>query len=203
MGGGGGAAGDPYILSAIGAGILSLGLMAWLFFGLRGHREDLQVSLDTAVQDSTRFADLIKRTTELTARRDSIAQRVAIIQQIDADRYVWPHVFDEIGRALPDYTWLTSVTQTGSDPLTIRVAGEAGNLYAITTFMTNLEASPFLRSVALEHSEGKQSPADPRDIVQEFSLTLDYEPPPLDQLHTVPLFENAPGGPAAADTTGR
>ena len=202
-GGGGGPLADPYILSAIGAGILSFGLMGWLFFGTRSRHEDLQVSLETAAQDSARFADLIKRTTELTARRDSIAQRVEIIQKIDADRYVWPHIFDEIARALPDYTWLTAITQTGSDPLTLRVAGEAGNMYAITTLMTNLEASPFLRAVTLEHIEGRQSKVDPQDIVQDFSLTMNYQSPPLDQLHTVPLFENGPGGSPSADTKGR
>lgn len=202
FGAGGGSTADPYILSAIGVGILSVGLMAWLFFGVRSHRQDLQVSLDSAAQDSARFADLIKRTTELTARRDSIAQRVAIIQKIDAHRYVWPHIFDEIGRALPDYTWLTTITQTGADPLTLRVAGEAGNMYAVTTFMTNLEASPFLRNVQLESNEARQSQADPRDVVQDFSLTMNYESPPLDQLHTVPLFNSGPGGSPAADSTG-
>jgi Tfp pilus assembly protein PilN len=202
-GGGGGPSTDRYVLAAIGAGIVSLGLMGWLFFGTRSRHEDLQVSLDAATQDSARFADLIKRTTELTARRDSIAQRVEIIQKIDADRYVWPHIFDEVARALPDYTWLTGITQTGSGPVALRITGEAGNMYAITTFMTNLEASPFLRGVALEHIEGVQSKVDPLDIVQDFSLTMSYEAPPLDQLHTVPLFENGPGGPSAADTTGR
>jgi hypothetical protein len=31
---------------------------------------------------------------------------------------------------------------------------------------------------------------------------MNFESPPLDQLHTVPLFANQPGGSAAADTTG-
>ena len=201
FGGGGGLPADPYILGAVAAGILSLGIMAWLFFGVRGEREEVQVSLDTQVQDSVRFADLIKRTNQLTARRDSIAQRVAIIQDIDANRFVWPHIFDEVGRALPDYTWLLELTQTGSDPVTIRIRGHSGNMYAITQFMTNLEASPFLRNVQIERIEQMQSEGDNRDIVQEFSLTMQYEAPPMDQLQTVPLFDNEPGGPPAADTT--
>ena len=63
-----------------------------LFLGLRSDREELQVQLNEAVQDSARFADLIARTALLTARRDSIAQRVAIIQEIDHGRFVWPHI---------------------------------------------------------------------------------------------------------------
>ena len=68
---------------------------------------------------------LIARTELLTARRDSIAQRVAIIQEIDQDRYSWPHLLDEVARALPDYTWLTELTQVGTDPLAIRLVGQA------------------------------------------------------------------------------
>ncbi|MCG6956658.1 MAG: PilN domain-containing protein [Gemmatimonadetes bacterium] len=201
LGGGGERSTDSYLIGAVGAGILSIAIMAWLFFGVRSDREEAQVSLEAQVQDSIRFADLLKRTNELTARRDSIAQRVGIIQEIDADRFVWAHVLDEVSRALPDYTWLLQITQTSSDPLQIRIRGRAGNMYAITTFMTNLEASPFLRNVTVESIEQMQGEEDQRDVVQEFSLLMSYESPPLDQLETVPLFENEPGGPAAADTT--
>jgi Tfp pilus assembly protein PilN len=201
-GGGGGALSDPYIVSAVGAGVLTLAVVGFLFFSVRGAREDTQVALDAAVQDSVRFADLIRRTNQLTARRDSIAQRVGIIQQIDAGRYIWSHVMDEVGRALPDYTWLREVVQSGTDPLQIRISGRAGNNYAITRFMQNLEASRFLRNVQLERSEQMQSEQDRRDIVYEFALTVSYDQPPLGELETVPLFESEPGGNPAADTSG-
>ena len=201
FGGGGGLPADPYILGAVIAGVLSVVVIAWLFFGVRGDREEVQVALDAQIQDSVRFADLIKRTNQLTARRDSIAQRVAIIQDIDADRFIWAHVFDEVGRSLPDYTWLLEMTQTSSDPLQVRIRGRSGNPYAVTQFMTNLEASPFLRNVTLESMEGMQGEADQRDVVQEFTVTMTYEAPPLDQLQTVPLFDSNAGGAPAADTT--
>ena len=46
-----------------------------------------------------------------------------IIKQIDNDRFVWPHIMDEISRSMPPYTWLTSLAYladlvqaiTGSD----------------------------------------------------------------------------------------
>jgi type IV pilus assembly protein PilN len=195
-GGGGGLPGDPYVFGAVVCGAVALLVMGWLFFGVRGDREETQVALDEAVQDSARFADLIARTNQLTARRDSIAQRVAIIQDIDANRYTWAHIMDEVGRALPDYTWLRELTQVQSDPLEIRITGRAGSNFAITRFMRNLEASRFLRGVQLERSEQAQSEESPEDLVYIFELTVDYESPPLDELETVPLFEN--GMPSAA-----
>ena len=60
---------------------------------------------------------------------------MAIIQEIDAGRYVWPHILDEIARALPDYTWLREVLQVQEEPLQIRIAGTAGSNFAITSLI--------------------------------------------------------------------
>ncbi|MBT7502648.1 MAG: PilN domain-containing protein, partial [Gemmatimonadales bacterium] len=114
--------------------------------------------------------------------------RVAIIQEIDAGRYVWPHVMDEIARAVPDYTWLRSVMYMGDNPLQVRIEGRAGSLEAITTYMDNLEASRFLRRVDPERMEQTVSDDSPDDLVYLFELTATYEPPPLEELETIPLF---------------
>jgi Tfp pilus assembly protein PilN len=199
-GGGGGFSlpGDPYQLGAGAAGVVSLLVIGWLFLGVRSDREEVQVAVDAAVQDSMRFADLIQRTNQLTARRDSIGQRVAIIQEIDQGRYIWPHILDEIARALPDYAWLQEVMQIQADPLQIRIAGRAGSNFAITNFMRNLEASPFLRGVQLERTEQAPSQQNPSQIVNVFELVVTFEAPPMEQLETVPLFEGDLTGARAA-----
>jgi type IV pilus assembly protein PilN len=188
FGGGGGGGPDPYIMGCVVAGLIAVGYMAWAYMGIGSTRSELQVQLDEATQDSVRFADLIKRTNELTVRRDSIAQRVAIIQEIDAGRYVWPHIFNEIARAVPDYTWLISLVQVGDDPIQLRLNGRAGSNPAITAFMRNLEASRFLRTVRIERTQQVVSEDNPADLVYDFDLEFTYEPPGLDELETVPLF---------------
>lgn len=206
-GGGGGFPADPYILGAVAAGIVAFAVVGWLYVGVSGDREEVQVALQEAAQDSIRYADLIERTSQLTARRDSIGQRVAIIQEIDAGRYVWPHILDEVARALPDYTWIREVNQLQGDPLQIRLTGNAGSNFAITNFMRNLEASPFLRGVTLERTEQELSSAPggaQGEIVYLFELTVGFEAPPLEELQTVPLFENELAVQAAApDTVGK
>lgn len=201
-GGGGGrglAAADRWMLGSLAVIVLALGYVAWLFVGVRGDREDVEVALEEAVQDSTRFADLISRTNQLTARRDSIAAKVGIIQEIDQNRYTWPHVMDEVARALPDYTWLTGITQVASDPLQVRIEGRAGNNFALSVFMEQLEASPFLQNVRLLGSqqaieEGGEGAG--RQVVMQFQLEAAYTQPPMDFLQTVPLF----GGDAPVST---
>jgi len=207
-GGGAGATGDPYMLFFAAAASVTIGYAAYTYFGLSDERTEIEVRIEEEVQDSIRFADLIERTNLLAARNDSIAQRVQIMQEIDADRYVWPHILDEVAAAVPDFTWLREVLYVGGDPLQVRVTGRAGSIYAITNFMRRLEASRFLRAVQMDRAEQVPSEAVPNDMVYVFELLMTYESPPLNELETVPLFDGGtvsrqPGTAAALGAEGR
>ncbi len=131
------------VLAAAGAGV-------FLYITNLSLRGELEVRIEEARADSALYADLILQNDALMARRDSIAQRVQIIQEIDGDRYVWPHIMDEVARALPDFLWLTTILQVSlGDELQLRAEGRAGNHIALTQFMENLVASLFIRNVEL------------------------------------------------------
>ncbi|MDX1646257.1 MAG: PilN domain-containing protein [Longimicrobiales bacterium] len=189
-GGGRGTSTDPYQIFFAVAAAVALGYMGYSFMDLRSETEELQVRLEAAIQDSIRNAAIIQRTNELRARADSIQQRVAIIQEIDAHRYTWPHVLDEVAAAVPDFTWLREVLYAGDNPLQVRVTGRAGSIFAITNFMRRLEASRFFRQVDPETIQQQPSELNPEDMVYMFELVMTYESPPLDELETVPLFED-------------
>lgn len=179
------------------AWLLGPALVAWMFLGARARKADLQAEIEIAVRDSARYAELIAASQRMTARRDTIAQKLQIIQDIDAGRYIWAHVLDEISRALPSYTWLTSIAQVSGGPQpTLRIEGRTGNTFALTQFMKDLEASAFLKDIRLastelvverENPRGKQGPAQER-LVHAFVLEASYEEPPPDRIETVPLF---------------
>ncbi len=195
--GGSGSKLDPWTLGSAAAVILSLGLMGWMFMGTGSRTDDLSLEIEQAARDSARYADLIQQTEGLRARRDTISQKVSIIQDIDGSRYVWPHVMDEVARALPDYTWLTGILQVegGTHP-TFRVEGRAGNNFALTRFMDNLEASPFVRKVDLITTElvtDNSSGTGDREV-HNFTLTAVFEDPPQELIETVPLFSGSLGG---------
>ncbi len=184
----GGLLSDSY---AIGAAVVAIGVVAllgWWYVGLSSRQADVRVELADALQDSANYADLIQRNATLAARRDSIAQKVSIIQEIDALRYVWPHLLDELARALPDYTWLTQVIQVsvGDAAVEFQVRGRAGNNRALTTFWRQLQESPYIRNVQLVQTEQVLEPTG--QLVYAFQLDCVYMAPPLDMLETVPLF---------------
>ena len=101
----------------------------------------------------------------------------------------------------PDITWLREVLYQSDDPLVVRVTGRAGSIFAITNFMRRLEASRFLRAVNTETIQEVASEADANDLVFMFELTLTYQSPPIDELETTPLFQDA-SAPAQTAGTG-
>lgn len=183
---------DKWVLSAAAIGLVVLGLSAYLFWSVRGRAAELAEQVEQAQADSVQYEALMTESQRLRARRDSIAERVRVIQEIDQDRYVWAHVMDELARALPDYTWLSGVVQSSPLPnLQIRISGRAGNLFALSRFIEQLEASPFFRNVDVINSElvSQQEEGGEEQQVYDFTLTAAYNQPPLEFLETVPLFE--------------
>jgi len=178
---------DVYSIAAVGVVVGVLAVLGYWYMGLSSREENVQVELADAIQDSTNYADLIQRNATLAARRDSIAQKVDIIQEIDALRYVWPHLLDEVARALPDFTWLEEIIQVSAgETVDFQIRGIARETGHMTTFWRQLEESPFIRSVQLVQSE--QIRQSTGQLVIQFQLDCVYARPPLEFLETIPLF---------------
>jgi Tfp pilus assembly protein PilN len=169
------------------AWVIGLGALAWMHFSSTSRLSALELEIEAAVRDSTRYA--IQRThgDSLAAQESAISRKLQVIQEIDATRFIWPHILDEISQALPPYIWLTSVVSTDEAVALpqLQVNGYAGNVFALTRFMQQLEASPFLRGTRLISSV--QTSVDNRDV-HMFLLHVSYQEPPHDAVETVPLF---------------
>ncbi len=110
---------DKFLIGAV-ASVSVVGATVALLFMAQQSRERTLVERERrAVEDSTRFKVVLAAKTRAEATRDSLYQQVAIIKSIDASRYLWPHLLDEISSSLPPYTWLTSVTQTSAPPSSV------------------------------------------------------------------------------------
>ncbi|HUF13757.1 MAG TPA: PilN domain-containing protein [Longimicrobiales bacterium] len=170
-------------------------LIGWLFLGDRARASELRVGIEAAQRDSALFARELEANQALYARRDTIAQKLEIIQQIDAGRYIWAHIVDEIARSVPDYTWLRNIAYVSNgaslDSPRFSITGRTGNTFALTSFMQRLEESPFVRNVRLITTT---QVTEQEKILYSFVLEADYQPPAPDAIETVPLF-----GPAGEE----
>ncbi|HVS61059.1 MAG TPA: PilN domain-containing protein [Gemmatimonadaceae bacterium] len=133
---------DKYLLGAIGAAGVSVGLIAFMFIHQTARASSLEERETKAVKDSAQFSAVLNAKARAEATRDSLYQQIAIIKSIDDSRYLWSHLMYEISNALPQYTWLTEITQT-SQPRSAAVADTAKK--AATTDSTQ---SPNQRAAA-------------------------------------------------------
>jgi len=182
---------DKALALFAGAWLVGFGLLGWMFVGGRHRVSTLTSEIEAAQLDSVRLDAAIKSQADLERRRDVVAQKVTIVQDIDAARYVWAHIADEVARAVPEYTWLAGIAAMQADSGVkmphFSVSGRTGNNFALTKYMQQLEQSPFIRQVELKES---QLIREDGKVVYSFLLEADYEVPPPDVLETVPLFQS-------------
>jgi Tfp pilus assembly protein PilN len=107
---------DKFLVGAVGTVAAVVLVVGFLFMGQSSSERTLVEREQRAVQDSARYKVVLLAKAKAEATRDSLYQQVAIIKSIDDSRYLWPHLLEEISNALPQYTWLTIVTQTSAPP---------------------------------------------------------------------------------------
>ncbi|MDB4869353.1 MAG: hypothetical protein JWL97_357 [Gemmatimonadales bacterium] len=123
---------DKYLLGAIGAAGVSGLLITFMFIRQTAQAASLEARETKAVNDSAQFSAVLTAKQRAEATRDSLYQQIAIIKSIDDSRYLWSHLMYEVSNALPQYTWLTEITQT-SQPRSAAVADTSTKKVAADT----------------------------------------------------------------------
>ena len=209
---------EPWLIGGTAVAIVAVAAVATFYLAQSRREAALEDSLQKAVQDSTRYASVLKEREKAEARRDTVLRSLNLIRAIDDDRFIWPHVMDEVSRALPPFTWLVSLGFTGTgqaqapvqtlaapspsdsgaarkkrkplgtivmrDTVRIRVIGNTVDIQALTRFIRQLEASPFLEQVQLAKSEHAN---DNGKEVTQFQLDMLYSRPQPGMVQRVPL----------------
>jgi Tfp pilus assembly protein PilN len=104
---------DPWMLGALGSAVVAALAVGGLYTTQEARAARLDDELQKAVQDSTRYASVLHEREKAEAKRDTVLRSLNMIRAIDDDRFIWPHVMDEVTSALPPYTWLVSLGYSG------------------------------------------------------------------------------------------
>jgi Tfp pilus assembly protein PilN len=143
---------DKYLLGAIGAAGLAGLLIAFMLITQTAQAALLDAREKKAVQDSARFSAVLTATAKAEATRDSLYRQIAIIKSIDDTRFLWSHLMYEISNALPQYTWLVSISQTSAP----RSAAAADSVATVKFDTTGGKKAP----TAAERSRARNAHAD-------------------------------------------
>jgi type IV pilus assembly protein PilN len=137
---------------------------------------DRQTARNAYIQREITVLDgRIKQISELKIRRKQLIERMKIIEDLQGNRPIIGHIFDQLARTLPDGVYFSSVKMIGKN---IAIAGTAESNNRVSDLMRNLEASPWLESPTL--AEVKAKPTGDVAQTNNFQLSVRQTRPPVE-----------------------
>jgi Tfp pilus assembly protein PilN len=204
---------DPLLLGAIGGWVLVLGFLSFVYLNNVRQLYSLEPRLEQARAENKRFKTFLADKRRQEKIRDSLLAQITVIRNVDGDRYVWPHVLDEVTKALPAYTWLVDlgsaapaanatpapaapatpgapVDSTAADTqpdLVVNLTGRTIDIQAYTRFLRQLEASPWLHNVTPVMA---QTVVEKERPVTAFSIRATYHRADSAYIRTAPFSQS-------------
>jgi len=192
---------DPLMIAAVGVWAIVLPVAGYTYFNESRKLAGLHDEIDRVTVQARNFNTLIREKQTLERLRDSLVVALAAIREIDADRYIWPHIMEEVTKALPDFTWLNSldfVPATTPDataeidpdfrpPVQFTIDGRTGDMGAYTRFLRNLGNSPWIGNV---QAGATQTVMESDRPVIAFTITGTYQQADSAFIRTAPLQES-------------
>ncbi|HTR01079.1 MAG TPA: PilN domain-containing protein [Candidatus Acidoferrum sp.] len=111
---------------------------------------------------------------DLQDQKKRLTARMAVIQQLQGNRPVIVHLFDELVRTLPDGVYYTSVTRTND---IISIEGVAESNSRISTLMRDLDASDWFADPQFKQVSASGNESGPQNINNKFELTVKITTP--------------------------
>ena len=122
--------------------VVAAALIGWLYWTVLQDREQVTRDIDAARREEGRLGEVLKQVADFEANRAQLQQRVALIDELRKGQTAPVHMIDQISRALPEMTWLTTLKQENYD---ITMEGRCLSLTALSDFVSNLESSRFFK----------------------------------------------------------
>jgi type IV pilus assembly protein PilN len=171
--------------------VVTVALVGWRFWAVREQKAEVARQIEIASREEQRLQEILKQVQDFENRRKVLESRVALIDELRKGQTAPVHMIDQVSKALPDMTWLTSLQQNG---YTLTMQGRCLTLTSLSDFIGNLEASRyFIRPVEIIESsvvpgEGGKGP----ELIQ-FTIRGTFQMAGVDSVAPPP-----PGGKGAA-----
>lgn len=195
---------NPLLGLALAAWVLVVGGIGYLFTQTSRELASVEPKLEQTKGEFKRFQGFLQQKKKQELIRDSLKSQIETIRGVDGDRYVWPHILDEISRSLPTYTWLTdivgsraavdtTVVRDAKDPapppptVSVTISGRTVDIQAYTKFLRDLENSPWIVNVTPLQA---QTVIENDRAVTQFSVRASYALADSAYIRTVPLSQS-------------
>ncbi len=164
---------------SLGVAAGAAALVAFAAYLLLGAMIDAQDQRNERLKGEIKVLDKqIEEINDLEAQKQRFIARMQIIEKLQRSRPEVVHLFDELVKAMPDGTYLTSVKETGTR---LKLEGIAQSSTRVSTLMRNISASQYLRDPELEVVESAKDNTGGSHFVldaQQVSVANDEEAGP-------------------------
>jgi Tfp pilus assembly protein PilN len=201
---------DPLLMGAVGAWVLVSAALGLIYLNNVRQLYTLEPRLEQARSENRRFKAFLADKRRQEKIRDSLLAQITVIRNVDGDRYIWPHLLDEITKALPAYTWLVdlgtvaaappvSTRPSGAKadstadstavppPLAFQINGRTIDIQAYTRFLRQLEASPWIVDVT---PVSAQTVVEKERPVTAFTIRASYNRADSAYIRTAPFSQS-------------
>ena len=127
---------------------LILGILgaAGYWFWYNRELKQRQETVEIKTQEAQKLEAIIKEVEEYQRRKDSLQQRIDLINQLKQNQKGPVRIMDQISRDLPDLVWLDSMDISGGR---VSLNGRGLNPNAIALFIENIKRDPYFEEPAV------------------------------------------------------
>ena len=144
-----------FLISAVGAVIVAFGGIFLANSYIQTHI-DRQNARNSRIEQENKMLDAqIVEIRDLQRLRQNLIDRMRVIEQLQDQRTISVHLFDELINTLPDGITLVAMRQDGEQ---ILLDGQAQSNARVSSYMKNLDGSSWFHApqlVVIETKEGK------------------------------------------------
>ena len=163
-----------FFVILFGMALIGAGAVYLVDMSVQSQMDNQRKRNNFITNETSKLDAQIKEIEELKKKRERLVERMNVIQDLQGNRPVIVHVFDQLAKTIPDGVFYNSVKSSGTT-YTIDGLAEANN--RVSNLMRNLSTSPMFKDPSLS----KVSAEERNDEVwSRFSLTVKEGAPQVD-----------------------
>ena len=151
--GGGDASENRGMLAGIAIMGLAIGAIAFQWFSATSAIGRLDEEIGQLTQEKTRLAPIIAQVEEYQAKLAELEEKERLIERLKSDREGPVRMLDALSGELPDFVWLTDLSQRGP---VVTIDGMAASLVSVADYIRKLEDSDWFQGVELINAQVNQ-----------------------------------------------
>ena len=137
--------GDIILMIVLALAMVVVGTQWYL---LTNKRSNLREEEQLRRRERDELLVYIKKVEELEAKRESLRNKIEVIEELKRNQQGPVRIMDEVSRALPELVWLSKLGLKGSE---LTLSGTAMDENAVANYIANLDASPFFDEPQLKN----------------------------------------------------